>query len=293
VKRQHTRLSKHAIINISNETHHILRRTHIMKNLNEMTSKELKEMAKGLKVANWWNLKKSELIAGIEAASNTENTSDETEQAEADETTIIEETATETMKMSDVNTALETIFDKLNDLYFEGVLPRPVITVQSTPKAYGHCSTKKIWKAGDDEAAYEINLGAEFINRPIEETAATLTHEMIHLYCIVNEIADTCQNGRYHNKTFKIEAEARDLEVGYDRANGYTHTKPTETFTNKLLEAGINMQIRFARVFEAPVKRARNKQHKYICPVCGQYVKSASELHIKCAVCDVDMVHEA
>lgn len=257
-----------------------------MKNLNEMTSKELKEMAKGLKVANWWNLKKSELIAGIEAASNLGAPSEET-----DAPIIIEGTVAEPMKMSDTINVLEDMFDKLNGIYFEGSLPKPVITVQSTPKAYGHCSTKKIWKA-DEEAMYEINLGAEFINRPIQETAATLTHEMIHLYCIVNEIADTCQNGRYHNKTFKLEAEARDLEVGYDRANGYTHTTPTETFANKLTEAGVDATIKFARIFKAPVRRARNKQHKYICPVCGQYVKSASELRIKCADCDVEMVHE-
>ena len=256
-----------------------------MKNLTEMTSKELKEVAKGLKVANWWNLKKADLIAGIEAAAKTE-----TACAEDKTTETIDETPTSApMKMSDTVKTLETIFDILNAIYFENKLPRPAITVQSTPKAYGHCSTKKIWTS-EDEAMYEINLGAEFINRPIQETAATLTHEMIHLYCIINGIADTCQNGRYHNKTFKLEAEARDLDVGYDRANGYAYTKPTEIFNGKLADAGINMAIKFARVPNAPVRRERNKQFKYICPVCGQYVKSASELHIKCADCDAEMI---
>ena len=86
----------------------------------------------------------------------------------------------EPMKMSETITALETIFDKLNAIYFESKLPRPVITVQTTPKAYGHCSTKKIWKS-ENEGMYEINLGAEFINRPKESTCATLLHEMVHL----------------------------------------------------------------------------------------------------------------
>ena len=36
-----------------------------MLNLNEMKSKELKEMAKELGVKNWWLLKKSELVDGI------------------------------------------------------------------------------------------------------------------------------------------------------------------------------------------------------------------------------------
>lgn len=48
-----------------------------MKNINEMTSKELKEVAKELKVKNWWTLKKAELIAAIEAAQNVEETSED------------------------------------------------------------------------------------------------------------------------------------------------------------------------------------------------------------------------
>lgn len=97
------------------------------------------------------------------------------------------------MKMSETIAALEDIFDKLNAIYFEGKLPKPVITVQTTPKAYGHCSTKKIWKAGETEGMYEINLGAEFINRPKEQTCATLLHEMVHLYCNENEISEAMQ----------------------------------------------------------------------------------------------------
>ena len=43
-----------------------------MKKLNEMTSKELKEMAKKLKVANWWTLNKVTLIEKIEEKENDE-----------------------------------------------------------------------------------------------------------------------------------------------------------------------------------------------------------------------------
>lgn len=193
------------------------------------------------------------------------------------------------MKMSETITALEVLFDKLNDIYFEGKLPKPVITVQSSPKAYGHCTTKQIWKS-EDSAMYEINLGAEFINRPMANTAATLCHEMVHLYCLVNEIQDTCQKGRYHNKAFKAEAESRDLNIEYDRAIGYSITSPTEAFIEKLNNSGFDMSIRFARV--TPQKKAsseREKPHKYVCPICGQEVKSTADLKIKCAICDVDM----
>ena len=44
------------------------------------------------------------------------------------------ETHDEPMKMSDVVTKLESLFDILNRVYFDNALPKPVITVQSTPK---------------------------------------------------------------------------------------------------------------------------------------------------------------
>lgn len=203
-----------------------------------------------------------------------------------------EETPADPMKMSETISALETIFDKLNAIYFEGKLPKPVITIQTTPKAYGHCSTKKIWKS-ETEAMYEINLGAEYINRPKEQTCATLLHEMVHLHCNENEIADTCQNGRYHNKAFKAECEARDLAVEYDRANGHAHTSPTEAFKAKLASAGIDLQVRFARIPpKAKAKAEREKAHKYVCPICGQEVRTTSELSLICGVCEVPMARE-
>ena len=195
----------------------------------------------------------------------------------------------EPMKMSDVVTKLESLFDILNRVYFDNALPKPVITVQSTPKAYGHCSTKKIWK-GENDGQYEINIGAEFLNRPSANTAATMCHEMVHLYCLVNEIQDTCQKGRYHNKTFKAEAEARDLEIGYDRTVGFSHTNPTEAFKKTLEDNGFVLEVPFARVMpEEKAKAEREKPHRYVCPVCGQEVKTTADLSLICGICEVAM----
>lgn len=218
----------------------------------------------------------------------TESTTED-KPAEAAPEKTVDDTPADPMKMGETITALEGIFDKLNDIYFESKLPRPVITVQTTPKAYGHCTTKKVWKS-ETEAMYEINLGAEFINRPKERTCCTLLHEMVHLYCTENEIADTCQKGRYHNKTFKAECEARDLNVEYDRANGYAHTSPTDAFKTKLAEAGIDLSVRFARIMpKAKTKAEREKAHKYVCPCCGQKVSTTAELSLICGICEVVM----
>lgn len=45
--------------------------------MENMTSKELKEMAKELKVKNWWTLKKTELIAEIQKIQNVQVESEE------------------------------------------------------------------------------------------------------------------------------------------------------------------------------------------------------------------------
>ena len=44
----------------------------INKNLQEMTSKELKEIAKNLHVSNWWKMKKEDLIAAISSMTEEE-----------------------------------------------------------------------------------------------------------------------------------------------------------------------------------------------------------------------------
>jgi len=211
---------------------------------------------------------------------------------EADNKPEAEKSSTESVSLSDVARKLEELFDTLNEIYYEGKLPRPIITIQSTPKFFGHCSTKQIWKS-EGEAMYEINLGAEFLNRLKEHTAATLQHEMVHLYCRVNDIDETCQKGRYHNKTFKLEAEARGLIIGYNRTIGYSLTEPSEEFKQKLEEAGFDLSVPFCRETILAKKTGdREKPHKYVCPVCGQTVRSTGDLQIVCGICDEPMTKE-
>lgn len=70
----------------------------------------------------WWGL--------YEEPAAAEKPETHEEPAAADEP----KTDAEPMKMSDVITKLEGLFDLLNRVYFENALPKPVITVQSTPR---------------------------------------------------------------------------------------------------------------------------------------------------------------
>lgn len=131
--------------------------------------------------------------------------------------------------------ALSDIYDKLNGLYFDDLLPAAAITVRNTKRIYDCCSVRK------DGESYEILMCAGTLEKPVEEVAATMLHAMVHLYCAESEIIETCQHGRYHNAKFKAECESRDLAVEYDRANGHVHTRATETFAEKISEVGIDL----------------------------------------------------
>ena len=253
----------------------------------------------------WWRAVNDEPATETEspeeipaAEAQPENAEPESEQAEAAEEHKNAEPAADgkckVLSLSEIINKLENLFDLLNRLYFENALPRPVITVQSTPRAYGHCSVKKIWndKAEDEnKGQYEINIGAEYLDRPSENTAATMLHEMVHLYCRENGLAETCQNGRYHNKLFKQECESRGLIIEYDRANGYSTTSPSDGFIESLRANGYVLEVPFARHTLVIEKRKalRVKAHKYICPDCGQEVKTTQELSLICGICDITM----
>ena len=106
---------------------------------------------------------------------------------------------------------LNKVFDLLNYRFFEGVLSRPTITIQSTPKAYGHFTLSEDTWVSKLGGTHEINIGAGTLSRPVESICATMLHEMVHYY--KNGIQDTSRGGTYHNKRFKLEAEARGLNV--------------------------------------------------------------------------------
>lgn len=198
--------------------------------------------------------------------------------------------------ISEYTAFLEKAFDILNNHYFEGKLPKPVITIQSSPKAYGHFTTQRIWK--DKENSYfEINIGAEYLDRPIENILATLLHEQIHLYSSEVGLATVSHNNRYHNKLFKAEAEKRDLHISYAKYIGYSVTQPTEKFVETLKQYGLlDMDIKHCRGggmdnggIKPTITKKPSSTRKYICPCCGQRVRATKEVYILCGYCQIPL----
>ncbi len=143
----------------------------------------------------------------------------------------------ETVKTSRTAGYLEKIFRALNAKYFNGELEEPIITIQSTPRAYGHVTVAKAWQRGDT-TRHELNIGAGTLARPIENVVASTLHECIHLWDLQNGIQDCSRGGQYHNKKFKEAAEARDLKISYDPRIGWSITEPTDALCEFILEQG-------------------------------------------------------
>ena len=143
----------------------------------------------------------------------------------------------QTVKTSRAAGQLEKMFRELNKHYFAGKLPEPIISLKKTPSAYGHITCSKVWQAGD-ENKYEINISSATLDRPIEETASTLLHEMVHEYCMETGIKDTSNNGVYHNRRFKEQAEAHGLTVEHHEKYGWTITSPSEELLDFIIFQG-------------------------------------------------------
>lgn len=200
---------------------------------------------------------------------------------------------------------LEKIFRLLNKQYFENTLSIPVITIQSTPNAYGHVSVTERWEV-NGEMKKELNIGAGTLERHIEEVIATMVHEMVHLYCAQKDIKDTSRNYTYHNKKFKEEAEKRGLIIEHHEKYGWTITKPGDDIIqfcidNDLVDIKIN-RMEFYGI--PPIggsgekgtdgngtgkPKAKSSTRKYQCPHCKQSIRATKEVNIICGNCMVKM----
>lgn len=199
----------------------------------------------------------------------------------------------------------ETAFGILNTVYFNNELPDAVITIQSSQRTYGHITVKKVWR-NNYESYHEINLSAEYLNRPAENIISTLLHEMCHLYAMENNIKDTSNGGRYHNRKFKQIAEERDLNISYSQYIGWSITEPTQNLKNVIKEYGLDKEIDYVRIGEhmqaggsggidggsdgtdKPPKK-KSSTRKYVCRGCNNSVRATKDVNIMCMDCMLKM----
>ena len=198
---------------------------------------------------------------------------------------------------------LNKIFDLLNEEFFENELSRPTITIQSTPKAYGHFSLREDTWVSKLGGTHEINIGAGTLSRPIEEVVSTLLHEMVHYYNYERGVQDCSRGNTYHNRKFREEAERRGLIVEHSDKYGWSHTSPSDLLLDFVLENDLSDILINRNEFSGfqmggtethsgtsitPTAK-KSSSRKYICPCCGTSIRATKKVNIGCLDCGVPM----
>ncbi len=202
---------------------------------------------------------------------------------------------------------LNKIFKLINSEYFDNELEMPTITIQSTVGAYGHVTTSKVWKTETGTESYELNIGADYLSRPIENVVATMIHEAVHLYCLQNGIKDTSNRGVYHNKRFKEIAESKGhLQIDKHEKYGWTITSPTEDTIDFCIANGLteilvcrNTGYTFVGIGTGkagnagkatPTAPKKSSSIKWVCPCCNTIIRSTKIVNVICGDCGEQFV---
>ena len=196
---------------------------------------------------------------------------------------------------------LNKVFDLLNAEFFESELSRPTITIQSTPKAYGHFSLREDTWVSKLGGTHEINIGAGTLSRPIEEVAATLLHEMVHYHNYLHGVQDCSRGNTYHNRKFKTAAEERGLIVTHSDKYGWSHTSPSDRLLEFILDNDLTDILINRNEFGGfritgtgthsgtgmvGIEPRKSSSRKYMCPCCGMSVRATRVVNIACLDCE-------
>ena len=188
-------------------------------------------------------------------------------------------------KMSNVIKGLETVFDHINEKFYNNELIKPIITVQTGRRSVlGWCSANERWN-GKDEKAYEINIVAENLGRTKEQLISTMLHECVHLYNCQKGVSD-CNSAQYHNKNFKIVAEAHGLNVEKMANRGFAHTTLNES--GKAFAENEVLEFDLSRISAGRGKSTYEKPVTYECPGCHRRLRFHNwKLNAICGDCNL------
>lgn len=173
-----------------------------------------------------------------------------------------------TIKTSRTAGQLEKMFRELNKHYYNGELPEPIITLKKTPSAYGHITTVKTWTVSteqDTEQRYEINISTATLDRPIENTTATLLHE---------KYGWTITSPSEELLDFIIFMGWQDIQM----TEGLTWADMCGTGT-----ASKGLGSSQAGAPKPP--KAKSSTRRWVCPKCGTIIRSTKEVRVICADC--------
>lgn len=198
---------------------------------------------------------------------------------------------------------LEDAFDYINTRFYDGLVKRPVITISEGAKvrAMGWVTTAEVWHEGE-QAAHELNIASDYLNRSFEEIVKTLCHEIVHLENIRNGVQDCARSGSRHNKHFRETAEKhgmvwlepKDEQMkSYYEKYGFSDVDLTEDVKDEVYAALDFLKDELTMYRDKTEKNGKKKSSgvmKYMCPCCGCSCRATKEINIMCGDCNEIMI---
>lgn len=194
---------------------------------------------------------------------------------------------------------LKIIYNHINKHLFDGCLPEAVLITLEPDKRKralgwycGYCE----WTHNGNRLK-QINIVPEFLNRPYLDLCETMLHECVHLFC---DIQNKGARSKYHNRDFKISAEAHGLIVEKGSLGWSSTSFKPETkyfFESFLKDNGFEDQPTIYRISPPKPVSAEPKPSiaRYKCPDCEIVIhvpmKDDSEAPptIHCPLCQKQM----
>jgi hypothetical protein len=191
---------------------------------------------------------------------------------------------------------IESLFDALNEKYFDNELPKCVMSIGKKEGCYGYFTAYKPWRdvEHDENRFCEISITAGYLDRPVLDMITTILHEMVHEYNFIHEVQDTSRGGTYHNAEYKKAAEAHGLIVEKSAKYGWSTTHPSEDLTEwvKAKRFKENTLVHDTPTAKKKTKKKSNSR-KYVCPCCGAIIRATREVNVICGDCMETMVLDA
>lgn len=197
-------------------------------------------------------------------------------------------------------------FKSLNNYFFKGSLPEPMITIHRQRGARGYFNPEKFSRRdGLNGRAHEIGMNPDFMEgRSDADILSTFLHEMVHEWTYVtNQYPRKC----YHDKVFAEKMKECGLQVvnindwqkcqrGETVAIRETGAKcsheiiPGGKFeqylrSDKVMQKG--WALKWQGVPDAPKakKVSTNTREKYTCPVCNGNAWAKPDSQLVCGDC--------
>lgn len=183
-------------------------------------------------------------------------------------------------------------FDLFNSYYFDNKLEKPFITLQKKRNNnYGYFVVDKTWfNQNNNEERYEININPINCDRNPEEILGTLLHEMVHMYCTLNEIKD--MKGSKHTEEFANQCSKFGLNCEYDEKYGWAYTELNKESTEMIKGFIEEHKNDFWYMEETERPKPKKTQFKYVCKSCGLVVHTKPEKSIVCGECGCELEME-